>query len=442
MKVFLGGTVNGSKWRSRVKEELIVDYFDPVVDDWNDAAYERELSERRNCDYLLYVLTPKITGYYAVAEVTDDSYRRPDRTLYCFLEEDEEDRFSPDEIEEFNLLGEVVTANGAKWLKSIDEVITFLNASSSQILEEEGDVYYDAFISYGKRESFDFTNKLSNQLADMDYNVFHDANDIPFIVENEQLIYDNILKSDNFIYVITPNAVRSEYCEKELDFAIKYKKRIIPVQQSELKERERLDDIVAMKSIIQYDHTDSDLQKVADEISVAMKKDKSYIHLHSKLMFQARNWQSNGRPQGDLLYGKERSEAVDWLEESSQIILPLQMHYEFIEASKSLSFMMLILLWLERQTRFFTKLKWFDKITLMIGMGNPIAMAFQLKELIFSPDAGRYESVSVPMWSLFFLIQLTLTFVGIKSKDLGLFISMVLSGLISLSVIALVLANG
>ena len=44
-KVFLGGTVNGSKWRSRFKEELMIDYFDPVVDDWNEAAYERELSE-------------------------------------------------------------------------------------------------------------------------------------------------------------------------------------------------------------------------------------------------------------------------------------------------------------------------------------------------------------------------------------------------------------
>lgn len=38
MKVFLGGTVNGSKWRDVMKEKLIIDYFDPVVDDWNDAA--------------------------------------------------------------------------------------------------------------------------------------------------------------------------------------------------------------------------------------------------------------------------------------------------------------------------------------------------------------------------------------------------------------------
>ena len=51
MKVFLGGTVNGSKWRTVVKEKLAIDYFDPVVKDWNDAAYERELSERRFCNY-------------------------------------------------------------------------------------------------------------------------------------------------------------------------------------------------------------------------------------------------------------------------------------------------------------------------------------------------------------------------------------------------------
>lgn len=39
MKVFLGGTVNGSKWRTIVKEQLNIDYFDPVVEDWTDAAY-------------------------------------------------------------------------------------------------------------------------------------------------------------------------------------------------------------------------------------------------------------------------------------------------------------------------------------------------------------------------------------------------------------------
>ena len=37
-KVFLGGTCNGSKWRNELIPSLNVDYFDPVVEDWNEEA--------------------------------------------------------------------------------------------------------------------------------------------------------------------------------------------------------------------------------------------------------------------------------------------------------------------------------------------------------------------------------------------------------------------
>ena len=174
MKVFLGGTVNGSKWRNRVKSELAIDYFDPVVEVWNDAAYERELSERRNCDFVLFVLTPKMTGYYAVAEVLDDSFQRPDNTIYCYLPEDEREKFTETQLAEFEYLGSLVTKNGGLWLKNLDEVISFLNQSIDLNDDKEID-HFDAFISYGKRQSGDFANALSNRLAELGYSVFHDV---------------------------------------------------------------------------------------------------------------------------------------------------------------------------------------------------------------------------------------------------------------------------
>jgi hypothetical protein len=130
MKVFLGGTVNGSTWRNDVMEKLTIDYFDPVVEDWDDAAYERELTERKDCNYLLYVLTPKMTGFYAIAEVVDDSYKRPDRTIYCFLSEDGEDKFTPYQIVQFEKLGAVVKQNGGIWLDNLNDVIHFLNTAT------------------------------------------------------------------------------------------------------------------------------------------------------------------------------------------------------------------------------------------------------------------------------------------------------------------------
>ena len=72
-KVFLGGTCNQSTWRKHLIPLLEIDYFNPVVEVWNDGAYQKELDERANCDYCLYVITTKMKGVYSIAEVIDDS---------------------------------------------------------------------------------------------------------------------------------------------------------------------------------------------------------------------------------------------------------------------------------------------------------------------------------------------------------------------------------
>ena len=48
MKIFLGGTCNESKWRNSLVKILDndIEAFDPVVKDWNEESYQRELVER------------------------------------------------------------------------------------------------------------------------------------------------------------------------------------------------------------------------------------------------------------------------------------------------------------------------------------------------------------------------------------------------------------
>jgi hypothetical protein len=86
IKVFLGGTCNGSLWREKLTLQLKVNYFNPVVPDWTPECMEKEIQERKNCDYCLYVITPKMTGVYSIAEVVDDSNKRPSKTIFCFLD--------------------------------------------------------------------------------------------------------------------------------------------------------------------------------------------------------------------------------------------------------------------------------------------------------------------------------------------------------------------
>jgi len=434
VKVFLGGTVNGSKWRNRVKEELVIDYFDPVVDVWNDAAYERELSERRNCDFVLYVLTPRMTGFYAIAEVADDSFQRPDNTLYCYLPTDDGESFTDAQIKEFEYLGKVVTANGGKWLKDLDEVIDFLNQSIDAD-NERGVGHYDAFISFGKRQSLDFTNKLANRLSELDYKVYHDVSEIPLIIENEELIYRHILKSDNFIYVISPNAVHSKYCKKELDFAIKYKKRIIPILHEELNpDSDVLDEIISKKRVLKMKTEDAELDELSDELKTVIEQDKDYVQQHSKILFKAQNWANLGKKQRDLLFGEERKEATKWIGTASDVILPLEIHHDYINASKKLSGLMLMMLWLDSKTRGLTQLNWFAKLTLIVGLISPAAMAVQWVELA-GKEPEQVQGVSEVTWTLFLVVQIAVLFEGIKNKDISAFLRMIFSIIMSTGII-------
>ena len=84
---FLGGTCNNSTWREKLIPMLTIDYFNPVVDDWTPDCMAEEIKQRETCEYVLYVITPEMTGVYSIAEVADDSNKRPDKTIFCFLSE-------------------------------------------------------------------------------------------------------------------------------------------------------------------------------------------------------------------------------------------------------------------------------------------------------------------------------------------------------------------
>ena len=126
-KVFLGGTCNDSQWREALKPLLTIDYFDPVVPDWNEEAYKRELHERETCDFCLYVITPRMTGVYSIAEVIDDSNKRPSKTVFAILPTDGENEFDKVQLKSLAATAKMVTANGGTVCEGLQGVADFLN---------------------------------------------------------------------------------------------------------------------------------------------------------------------------------------------------------------------------------------------------------------------------------------------------------------------------
>ena len=131
-KVFLGGTCIESDWRDKLIKKLEIDYFNPVVKDWNDEAYKEELKQRKICDFLLYVITPKMTGFYSIAEVIDDSNKNPSKTIFCYLKTDKNDKdekikFENHQIKSLEAVAKMVSKNGGKCFDSLTEITDYLN---------------------------------------------------------------------------------------------------------------------------------------------------------------------------------------------------------------------------------------------------------------------------------------------------------------------------
>lgn len=132
--VFMGGTLAGSNWREilgRMVKSDNVELLNPTVGDWNEEAQQKGIEMRESCDYCLYVVTPRMEGVYSIAEVVDDSNKRPEKTLFCFTNDVVDDmliEFEADPEKSLRAVAKMVHDNGGQYFESLDEVATFLNA--------------------------------------------------------------------------------------------------------------------------------------------------------------------------------------------------------------------------------------------------------------------------------------------------------------------------
>lgn len=134
-KVFLGGTCNGSLWRNALIHELKIDYFNPVVENWTPECMDEEIKQREECDFCLYVLTPRMTGCYSVAEIVDDSNKRPEKTIFCIVQYDQDfddpqnSSITYDEHmkKALGMVAKMVEENGAKVFQTLQATADYLN---------------------------------------------------------------------------------------------------------------------------------------------------------------------------------------------------------------------------------------------------------------------------------------------------------------------------
>ncbi|MGB3202125.1 MAG: toll/interleukin-1 receptor domain-containing protein, partial [Nodosilinea sp.] len=217
--------------------------------------------------------------------------------------------------------------------------------------------FYDAFVSYARADSKAFAIALKEQLKAQGLSqIWLDLDDIPSATDWQRRIDDAIERSHQFVYIISPSAMASPYCKVELERAIAYGKRIIPLLHvgggdsaawasydptgcatirllNWIWCRDGVDDSA------QYLEKLSRTLHVCDEKTGAEQPEvKAYLHQHTTLLTQALGWARRHRETRFLLVGRDRQVAETWLQtrtiEGAPLpCTPTDLHCEFITES-------------------------------------------------------------------------------------------------------------
>lgn len=192
-------------------------------------------------------------------------------------------------------------------------------------------VEYDVFISYSRADKETALSILHN-IEDRGKNAWLDQDDIHHGVDFLDEIYEGIEKSENFVFMISPDSVKSEVCKLELDYALELNKRIVPIL-ARTTPTDTVDERIATINWIITENEDWD--KVCDDLFNVLNTDVAHVKLHTILLREALAWYKQKKPNSMVLRGRRLVEANEWLEDSEDKEPKVtKLHRKFVRAGQ------------------------------------------------------------------------------------------------------------
>jgi WD40 repeat protein len=167
----------------------------------------------------------------------------------------------------------------------------------------------DVFLSYSRRDS-EFVRRLAVALQDRGKDVWVDVEGIRDAEIFPEALRLAVESSDAFVFVISPDSVRSQFCEQEVTRAAELNKRIIPLSRRPVDDQE-VPEEVRVRNWIPAD--DDGFQNTVDRLVKALNTDLDWERQHSRLTVKALEWEQAGRDRSFLLRGSDLSAAELWL---------------------------------------------------------------------------------------------------------------------------------
>jgi len=171
----------------------------------------------------------------------------------------------------------------------------------------------DIFISYSQTDS-DFARQLNEELQGRGKITWFDQEDIPAGVDFKQELYQGIANADNFLFILSPKAVNSKYCEEEVKYAASLNKRILTLLYHPVDEATLPAPLINPQRIDFYNS--KDFAHSCGLLLNSLEVDRDYVREHTAWLREALKWEQHAKGETYLLRGKALAEAKTWLEKS------------------------------------------------------------------------------------------------------------------------------
>ena len=155
------------------------------------------------------------------------------------------------------------------------------------------------FISYSRKD-IAFADRLEAALKARSFEVLIDREEIYAFEDWWKRIEALIGRADTIVFVLSPDAVKSEVALKEVTYAVSLNKRFAPIVCRRT-EDSGVPEPLRRLNFIFFDEPPH-FEARADELADALQTDIGWIRQHTEYGEAARRWLASGRQGGLLLH--------------------------------------------------------------------------------------------------------------------------------------------
>ena len=164
----------------------------------------------------------------------------------------------------------------------------------------------DAFISYARTDKA-LVRALHEALAARQRDVWVDWEDIHPSEKFMEAIERAIEAANAFVFVISPDSIRSTTSRHELEHAVAHGKKLIPIVYRDSAADPVPASLAALDWI--FARTADDLAGAVDRLCRAIDTDLDWVRTHTRLLVRAVEWDRSGRNKSFLLQGVDLDSA-------------------------------------------------------------------------------------------------------------------------------------